>query len=189
MLRRAPAALGAGAPGTPGAGGSASGLSLRETLRSPTFRWLYLATVLGARQGLLVFGVAGYVMRKLDYPLVEDLTKKISCDYGVLLDAGIALRGLFLIDKGGVIRHATINDLPSAQKLDFEGATYAFNSEYLKELDSQITPGAEMAATMMPKTMGARRAAAAFIAASTSAVSPDCEMPITSVSFESTGFR
>jgi MFS family permease len=48
LLRRAPAALGAGAPGTPGAGGSASGLSLRETLRSPTFRWLYLATVLAS---------------------------------------------------------------------------------------------------------------------------------------------
>ena len=55
---------------------------------------------------------------KLDYPLVEDLTKKISADYGVLLDAGIALRGLFLIDKGGVIRHATINDLPLGRSVD-----------------------------------------------------------------------
>lgn len=55
---------------------------------------------------------------KLDYPLVEDLTKKISCDYGVLLEAGIALRGLFLIDKGGVIRHATINDLPLGRSVD-----------------------------------------------------------------------
>jgi len=42
LLRRAPAAS------APGAGGSASGLSLRETLRSPTFRWLYLATVLAS---------------------------------------------------------------------------------------------------------------------------------------------
>src|SRR6478672_11361825 len=40
----------------------------------------------------------------LNYPLVADLTKKISADYGVLLDAGIALRGLFLIDQKGVIR-------------------------------------------------------------------------------------
>jgi alkyl hydroperoxide reductase subunit AhpC len=55
---------------------------------------------------------------KLDYPLVEDLTKKISTDYGVLLDAGIALRGLFLIDKAGVIRHATINDLPLGRSVD-----------------------------------------------------------------------
>lgn len=46
LLRRAPAAQ--AAPGANSAGGSASGLSLRETLRSPTFRWLYLATVLAS---------------------------------------------------------------------------------------------------------------------------------------------
>ena len=42
LLRRAPAAP------SSGSGGSASGLTLRETLRSPTFRWLYLATVLAS---------------------------------------------------------------------------------------------------------------------------------------------
>jgi alkyl hydroperoxide reductase subunit AhpC len=55
---------------------------------------------------------------ELKYPLLEDLTKKISADYGVLLDAGIALRGLFLIDKEGVVRHATINDLPLGRSVD-----------------------------------------------------------------------
>lgn len=55
---------------------------------------------------------------EMKYPLVEDLTKKISSDYGVLLDDGIALRGLFLIDKEGVIRHATINDLPLGRSVD-----------------------------------------------------------------------
>ena len=42
LLRRAPAAP------SSGSGGSATGLTLRETLRSPTFRWLYLATVLAS---------------------------------------------------------------------------------------------------------------------------------------------
>lgn len=47
------------------------------------------------------------------YPLVADLTKKISRDYGVLLpDDSVALRGLFLIDKAGVVRHMLVNDLP-----------------------------------------------------------------------------
>jgi alkyl hydroperoxide reductase subunit AhpC len=55
---------------------------------------------------------------ELKYPLVADLTKKISADYGVLLDAGIALRGLFLIDKGGIVRHVTINDLPLGRSVD-----------------------------------------------------------------------
>ncbi len=49
---------------------------------------------------------------EIRYPLVADLNKQISIDYGVLLEGGIALRGLFLIDKEGVLRHAVINDLP-----------------------------------------------------------------------------
>jgi peroxiredoxin 2/4 len=52
------------------------------------------------------------------YPLVADLNKQISRDFGVLLDAGIALRGLFLIDKAGVVRHALINDLPIGRSVD-----------------------------------------------------------------------
>jgi len=55
----------------------------------------------------------------IQYPLASDLTKKISLDYGVLLeDAGIALRGLFLIDKEGVIRHSLVNDLPLGRSMD-----------------------------------------------------------------------
>ena len=47
------------------------------------------------------------------YPIVADLNKTISRDYGVLIEeAGIALRGLFLIDKAGIIRHSLVNDLP-----------------------------------------------------------------------------
>lgn len=52
------------------------------------------------------------------YPLVADLNKSISRDYGVLLDDGIALRGLFLIDKEGIIRHALVNDLPLGRNVD-----------------------------------------------------------------------
>jgi peroxiredoxin (alkyl hydroperoxide reductase subunit C) len=49
---------------------------------------------------------------EIQYPLVADLTKKISSDYGVLLEgAGVALRGTFLIDKEGVVQHAVVNNL------------------------------------------------------------------------------
>ncbi len=54
----------------------------------------------------------------IQYPLVADLSKKISLDYGVLLEAGISLRGLFLIDKDGIIRHQLINDLPIGRSVD-----------------------------------------------------------------------
>lgn len=46
------------------------------------------------------------------YPLVSDLKKEISREYGVLTGDGVALRGLFLIDRQGVIRHSVLNDLP-----------------------------------------------------------------------------
>src|SRR5690606_29848516 len=45
---------------------------------------------------------------QIDYPLIADINKKISSDYGVLLDGGVALRGLFLIDKEGVVRHQVV---------------------------------------------------------------------------------
>ena len=48
----------------------------------------------------------------VQYPLVEDLTKDIARSYGILLPGGVALRGLFLIDTKGVVRHSVINDLP-----------------------------------------------------------------------------
>jgi len=54
----------------------------------------------------------------IQYPLVADLDKSISRQYGVLLDAGIALRGTFLIDRDGVVRHAVVNDLPLGRNTD-----------------------------------------------------------------------
>jgi len=55
----------------------------------------------------------------IQYPLVADLSKKISLAYGVLLeDMGVALRGLFIIDKEGIIRHQLVNDLPLGRSVD-----------------------------------------------------------------------
>ncbi|HOM49461.1 MAG TPA: peroxiredoxin [Candidatus Hydrogenedentes bacterium] len=54
----------------------------------------------------------------IQYPLVSDLTKQIARDYGVLFDESVALRGLFLIDKEGIVRHALINDLPLGRSVD-----------------------------------------------------------------------
>ncbi len=54
----------------------------------------------------------------IKYPLVADLDKKIADSYDVLLDAGIALRGLFLIDKEGIVRHQVVNDLPLGRSVD-----------------------------------------------------------------------
>jgi alkyl hydroperoxide reductase subunit AhpC len=55
---------------------------------------------------------------QVNFPMVSDLDKSIAVNYGVLLDSGISLRGLFLIDPHGVIRHSTINDLPVGRNVD-----------------------------------------------------------------------
>ncbi|MCI5179773.1 MAG: peroxiredoxin [Candidatus Electrothrix sp. AW3_4] len=55
---------------------------------------------------------------EVQYPLVADLDKKISRQYGVLLDMGVALRGTFLIDKQGIVRHAVVNDLPLGRSVE-----------------------------------------------------------------------
>lgn len=50
---------------------------------------------------------------KLHFPLLSDITKKMSMDYGVLLERkGIALRGTFIIDPEGILRAMTVHDLP-----------------------------------------------------------------------------
>ena len=55
---------------------------------------------------------------EIGYPLVSDLNKNISRAYGILLDESVALRGLFLIDTNGVVRHEVVNDLPLGRSVD-----------------------------------------------------------------------
>ena len=55
----------------------------------------------------------------VDYPLVADLNKTIARNYGVLIEhEGIAYRGLFLIDREGIVRHQLVNDLPLGRSVD-----------------------------------------------------------------------
>ncbi|OAF66720.1 hypothetical protein A3Q56_05561 [Intoshia linei] len=51
--------------------------------------------------------------------ILSDNNHKISQAYGVLLkDEGIALRGLFIIDDKGIVRHSCVNDLPIGRSVD-----------------------------------------------------------------------
>ena len=64
---------------------------------------------------------------RINFPLVADITKNIARDYDVLLNDAIALRGSFLIDANGVVRHAVVNDLPLGRNVD----------EMLRMIDAQ----------------------------------------------------
>lgn len=52
------------------------------------------------------------------FPLVSDMSRTIARTYGVLLQEEIALRGLFLIDREGFVRHAVVNDQPLGRSVD-----------------------------------------------------------------------
>nr|VFK56388.1 MAG: peroxiredoxin (alkyl hydroperoxide reductase subunit C) [Candidatus Kentron sp. TUN]VFK58856.1 MAG: peroxiredoxin (alkyl hydroperoxide reductase subunit C) [Candidatus Kentron sp. TUN]VFK62695.1 MAG: peroxiredoxin (alkyl hydroperoxide reductase subunit C) [Candidatus Kentron sp. TUN] len=54
----------------------------------------------------------------VQYPLVADISKEITRTYDVETAPGIALRGSFLIDKAGVVRHQVVNDLPLGRNID-----------------------------------------------------------------------
>ncbi len=64
---------------------------------------------------------------RINFPLVADLTKNIARDYDVLLNDAVALRGSFLIDDKGIVRHAVVNDLPLGRNVD----------EMLRMIDAQ----------------------------------------------------
>jgi len=55
---------------------------------------------------------------RVKFLMVADLNKQIAKDYDVLLNESVALRGSFLIDADGTVRHATINDLPLGRNID-----------------------------------------------------------------------
>ncbi len=71
-------------------------------------------------------------IKGITYPLVADTDKTIATNFGVIAgdyeynDAGqlgfngipVALRGTFLIDKEGTVRHASVNDLPLGRSID-----------------------------------------------------------------------
>lgn len=56
---------------------------------------------------------------KVKYAMVADVKHEIARAYGVEHpQAGVALRGSFLIDKNGVVRHQVVNDLPLGRNID-----------------------------------------------------------------------
>ncbi len=82
------------------------------------------------------------------YPLVADLNKQIARDYGVLFDESLALRGLFLIDTEGTVRHSLVNDLPLGRNID-EAIRMVDTLQYTGE--EAMTPTAEGVASYLEK--------------------------------------
>lgn len=83
---------------------------------------------------------------EMKIPLIGDITKQISRDYGVLMDEGIALRGLFIIDDKGIIRHITMNDPPVGRNVDEVlrlVAAYQYNDKNGEVCPANWKPGSD----------------------------------------------
>jgi peroxiredoxin 2/4 len=100
----------------------------------------------------------------LSYPLVADLKKEISIAYNVLdPDAGIALRGLFIIDKEGIIQHATINNLAFGRNVD-ETLRVLQAIQYVQSHPDEVCPANWQPGeqTMKPDPVGSKEYFAAI---------------------------
>lgn len=75
----------------------------------------------------------------LKFPLVSDLKKEISKKYGVLTEDGVALRGLFIIDKEGLIQHATTNNLSFGRSVE-ETLRTLQAVQYVQENPDEVCP-------------------------------------------------
>lgn len=62
--------------------------------------------------------VNGGGIGQVKFPLVSDITKDISRNFDVLFGNAVALRGSFLLDKDGTVRHAVVNDFPLGRNID-----------------------------------------------------------------------
>lgn len=93
---------------------------------------------------------------QVNFPLIADLNKKIAKKYDVLLKGGVALRGLFLIDPKGIVRHATVNDLPVGRNVD-EALRVIKAFQYVEE-HGEVCPAnwTEGSDTMKPDPVGSQ---------------------------------
>jgi len=56
---------------------------------------------------------------ELNYPLMSDITREVSRQYGILIEEkGIALRGLYIIDPKGLLRYQVVHDLEVGRSVD-----------------------------------------------------------------------
>lgn len=87
---------------------------------------------------------------KTAFPLVADVKHDICQAYDVHCEGGVALRGLFLIDKEGVVRHQVVNDLPLGRNVD-EALRMVQALQYF-EKNGEVCPAnwREGAATIKP---------------------------------------
>ncbi len=93
---------------------------------------------------------------EIRYPLLSDIKKEIAWDYGVLLDGGVAARGIFIIDDKGILQTYTVNNLSVGRSVDEALRlieAYQFVAEHGEVCPANWKPGA---ATMKADPEGSK---------------------------------
>jgi alkyl hydroperoxide reductase subunit AhpC len=76
----------------------------------------------------------------LNYPLLSDLNKGTTRDYGILMEKeGVALRGLFLISPEGIVMHSTINSLSVGRSVN-EAMRVLKAFQFVSTHEGQVCP-------------------------------------------------
>ena len=76
---------------------------------------------------------------QLNYPLISDLNQKITTKYRLLTSEGLALPGVFIIDKEGIIQYYTVNNLLCGRSVN-ELLRILESVQYVKENSGQVCP-------------------------------------------------
>jgi peroxiredoxin (alkyl hydroperoxide reductase subunit C) len=75
----------------------------------------------------------------LNYPLISDLSQKITKDYKLLTEEGLSLPGVFIIDKDGIIQYYTVNNLLCSRSVN-ELLRILESIQYVKKNPGQACP-------------------------------------------------
>lgn len=78
-------------------------------------------------------------LENLNYPLLSDSTQAISLNYGLLTEDGLALPGLFIIDKEGLIQYYNVNNLLCGRSVN-EVLRILKSIQYIKENPGEACP-------------------------------------------------
>jgi peroxiredoxin (alkyl hydroperoxide reductase subunit C) len=78
-------------------------------------------------------------LKNLNYPLISDITKTITTDYKLLTNDGLALPGLFIIDKEGLIQYYNVNNLLCGRSIN-EILRILKSIQYIKENPGEACP-------------------------------------------------
>lgn len=76
---------------------------------------------------------------QLNYPLISDLNQSITNKYQLLTSEGLALPGVFIIDKEGIIQYYTVNNLLCGRSVN-ELLRILQSIQYVKENPGQVCP-------------------------------------------------